>query len=170
MCASSSMDSHCVCVRACVCSTDCVQPAVATLQLPDPSQDVHRRVDPRRLGSSSSYGSQLVWEGGESRPEASFLPSGDIRTLSVFACVRCTGVGHVRRVLRQPPRPPSHPDRLRLRGSPLQEGLPSLRIRRGEFCQSVFVQICLSLMSCMFLDHAGTFRFFHGYHHSFVVF
>lgn len=46
----------------------------------------------------------------------------------------CSGVGHVWGVLRQPPRPEAHPDRLRLRGSSLPEGLPPLWIRRGELC------------------------------------
>lgn len=47
-----------------------------------------------------------------------------------------TGVGHVWSFLCQPSWPETHPDRLWLRGSPLQEGLPSVGIRGGKFTLS----------------------------------
>ena len=141
----------CVCVCVCVCVWWCwfadrVQPSVATLQHSYAHQDVHRRVNACGLGRPGAQGCQLVREGGESQParpackihyRVYLVPAFFTVTqtkLRFCVCVSA-GVGHVWCVLRQPPRPEAYSDRLRLRRSPVQEGLPSLRIRRGELCQ-----------------------------------
>lgn len=126
---------------ACVCNvlvfTDCVQPAVATLQLSYPCQNIHGRVIAYRFCGASAHGCQLVREGGEFRsvaPVWSFMSSCLLMIQTYWQCVFVrSGVGHVWRVLCQPPRPETYPDRLWLRGSSLQEGFPSIRIRRGKF-------------------------------------
>lgn len=71
-------------------------------------------------------------------------------TTCLHVCVY-TGVGHVWRVLCQPPRPEAYSDRLRLRGSPLQEGLPSVGLCWGEFSEERVLSALFSFILVWFI-------------------
>ena len=132
--------------------SDCVQSLEFDVQFSDPSQDLRRRTDTGGLCDPPLQLCQLDGERGESctkqnstflctelgkklrskvktapSPQLIALESLNVETLLAPRLHMWTtlpaGVGHVWRVLLQPPRPASHPHRLRVRRSPVQEGL-----------------------------------------------
>ena len=81
-----------------------VQPALPEVQLSHPREDLHGRADPAGVR---------------------------LRRVRRRELVRAGGLRHVRHLLRQSPGPQADPHRLRVRGTPAQEGLSTLRICRG---------------------------------------